>query len=232
MARPKIMVDLTCAWCAQPFQRRQCDHDKSLKLGSTEFYCSKTCSQAHHATKHAKLCLTCAAPVTTRGRGRNARYCCTACTPKRTTLPSKTCPVCSVEFQPKSSRTAYCGATCASTAHSTRMTGQGNSNFKDGSSYSLWFDRARELVLERDKVCVTCDATTDLHCHHIDHDLKNNRVENLVMLCESCHTEHHKSATTPFGWLSAYAQALSRCMTSRWKTRAASLLTRFSSETA
>lgn len=232
MARPKVMVDLVCAWCGQPFQRQRCNHNKSIRLGSTEFYCSKVCSQAHHAVKNAKPCATCGKPVAAGRKSRNATYCSKACTPSKKTLAPKTCPACSVVFQPKSSRTVYCGATCANTAHSTRMLGMGNSNYKDGSSYSLWFSLARKLVLERDARCVACGATQNLHCHHIDHDPKNNRVENLVMLCGTCHIGHHKSATTRLPWLRTYAQAVSRSMTFRWKKQAASLLTRFSSATA
>ena len=164
----------------------------------------------------ALVCETCGDMFEHTGRGRKP----------------KTCPTCSVVFQPKSSRTVYCGATCANTAHSTRMLGTGNSNYKDGSSYSLWFSLARKLVLERDARCVACGATQNLHCHHIDHDPKNNRVENLVMLCGTCHIGHHKSVTTRLPWLSTYAQAVSRSMTFRWKKQAASLLTRFSSATA
>ena len=105
MARPKVLVDLVCAWCGQSFQRRRCDHNKSIRLGSTEFYCSKECSQAHHAVKNAKPCATCGKPVVAGRKSRNAKYCSKACTPSKKTLAPKTCPACSVVFRPKSSRT-------------------------------------------------------------------------------------------------------------------------------
>ena len=59
MARPLVVVDMKCAWCGRAFQRRRCDHEKSVRAGSTEFYCGKECSQAHHAVKNAKPCATC-----------------------------------------------------------------------------------------------------------------------------------------------------------------------------
>ena len=231
MARPKIMVDLTCALCAKHFQRQRCDHAKSVRLGSKEFYCSKTCSRAHHATKNARLCATCRTPVAQSGC-RNAKYCSPGCRPKQPDLPEKVCGVCGVVFQPKSSRTAYCDRVCANTAHSNRMIGGGNSHYKDGSSYASWFALMRPLIMERDKGCVVCRTGARPHIHHLDENPRNNGPENLVQLCASHHIVHHKSSTTPFPWLNQYVESRNESMTSRWKTQAASLQTRFSSATA
>lgn len=42
--------------------------------------------------------------------------------------------------------------------------------------------------------CVKCGAKSKLHFHHIEHYSKGgqNTVENLVLLCASCHAEEHK----------------------------------------
>ena len=232
MARPKVMVDLTCAWCAKPFQRQRCDHEKSVRLGSTEFYCGKTCSQAHHAVKHAKSCLTCGTPVRATGKSRGAAYCSTACKPSLVRLAPKTCPQCSEAFQPRLSTQAYCGASCADTAHTIRMRGAKNSNFRTGSESAYLYDRMRPLILARDKGCAVCRTTVRLHCHHINEDRNDNTPENLVMLCAGHHMEHHKSGMTPFTWLSAVATAATLCMTSKWKTQVASLRKVYLSETA
>ena len=227
MVRPKAMVDLVCAWCGQSFQRQRCDHSKSIRLGSREFYCCRACSQAHHAVKNAKPCATCGKPVVAGRKSRNATYCSKACTPSKKTLAPKTCPACSVVFQPKSSRTVYCGATCANTAHTIRMRGAANSNYRTGSESAYLYGRMRPLILERDKACVVCWAKKDLHCHHINEDRNDNAPENLVMLCAAHHMEHHRSAQTPFSWLSGVAKARTSCMTSKWKTQVASLLKTF-----
>ena len=224
MARPKVMVPLTCAWCGQGFQRRRCDHDKSVKLGSTQFYCSKACSQAHHAVKNAKPCQTCGKPVNLTRKSRNAAYCSEACRPTPVKPAQRTCPECSEAFQPRYSRQVYCGATCASTAHAKRMRGATNSNYRTGSDSAYLYDRMRPLILERDKTCAVCSAPgPSLHCHHINEDRNDNAPENLVMLCAAHHMEHHKSAQTPFSWLSGMAEARTSCMTSKWKTQVASL---------
>lgn len=230
MARPKVMVDLTCAWCATAFQRQKCDHDKSVRLGSTEFYCSQACSQAHHAVKNAKQCLTCAAPVAKTRQSRNATYCSPACQPK-VTLSPKTCPQCSEEFLPSRSKQVYCGVTCASTAHAIRMRGGQNSNYRTGEESAYLYDRMRPLILDRDMSCVVCRTEAGLHCHHIDEDRNNNTPENLVMLCAGHHMEHHKSASTPFPWLSGMAKSRSSSMTSKWREQVASLQTKYLSGT-
>lgn len=40
--------------------------------------------------------------------------------------------------------------------------------------------------------CEKCISTFDLLVHHIDHNRKNNKIENLQVLCTSCHAIIHK----------------------------------------
>lgn len=35
-----------------------------------------------------------------------------------------------------------------------------------------------------------------LEVHHIDHDHTNNMIDNLVLLCPNCHSEHHFTTKT------------------------------------
>ena len=39
--------------------------------------------------------------------------------------------------------------------------------------------------------CSICQATADLHVHHIDRNTANNAKENLRTLCASCHLKLH-----------------------------------------
>ncbi len=41
------------------------------------------------------------------------------------------------------------------------------------------------------KKCVLCKSEDKLNVHHIDKNWKNNSLENLVMLCSSCHSTLH-----------------------------------------
>lgn len=76
--------------------------------------------------------------------------------------------------------------------------GAGNAAWQGGISYEpygLEFNaELREQIRKRDEhkcqVCVTDQKglRRKLSVHHIDYDKKNNKPENLVSLCESCHT--------------------------------------------
>lgn len=44
-----------------------------------------------------------------------------------------------------------------------------------------------ETVMERDGQCVVCGKLTKLVCHHMDSDVSNNDLTNLVILCRKCH---------------------------------------------
>lgn len=55
------------------------------------------------------------------------------------------------------------------------------------------FDGKRDVVLKRDKRCVICkrQKREKLRVHHIDEDKLNNTIENLVTLCNGCHSKLH-----------------------------------------
>lgn len=225
-------VQLHCAQCSTAFAKPLYEHEKSLRRGHKDFYCSEACSQAHHAVKNAKKCVSCQQPVTAKGRCRNATYCSLECRRAASAKPLATCPQCEGSFRARSVRHTYCSRACSNASHSERMLGAGNSHYKDGQSYALWFSLARLLALGRDETCVACRSAKRLIVHHINHQPADNRVENLVVLCRTCHAEHHKSHATPFPWLGDYTAKACRSMTSKWRAQATSLLEKFSSTTA
>ena len=75
--------------------------------------------------------------------------------------------------------------------------GKNNPNWNNGSSfepYSPEFNKEKkQQVLERDNYkcqCPNCEHKSNkLDIHHIDYDKKNNNVENLITLCNKCHTK-------------------------------------------
>lgn len=231
MPRSLVLITLTCKNCGKVYDKPMYEHRKALALGCTDTYCSKACSQAHHAVKNSKPCLMCGTPTP-----RNKRYCSTACReakPKVSRQRVATCATCGVQFKAVNSKSTYCSTVCANKAHSERMTGKGNGRYKHGASYAKAYDVARAIVLQRDnRQCVACGAAeiltptvrlgvtnlrSNLHVHHIDHDKTNNTSENLVVMCKTCHAVHHKSTQTPFPWLSAYAEEKSKSTTSKSK---------------
>jgi len=48
------------------------------------------------------------------------------------------------------------------------------------------------VVLERDNhTCQKCGSKDDIHIHHIDWNKENNELDNLILLCNSCHLTLH-----------------------------------------
>lgn len=52
----------------------------------------------------------------------------------------------------------------------------------------------KRVTKYRGPYCELCGATTNLHCHHIDGNRKNDCEENIQTLCGSCHASHHHHA--------------------------------------
>jgi len=77
----------------------------------------------------------------------------------------------------------------------TAMLGEKNPMWKGGISfepYGIEFNNALKLrIRQRDNfTCQMCGAIENSrqhHVHHIDYNKKNNRKENLITLCWSCH---------------------------------------------
>lgn len=73
-----------------------------------------------------------------------------------------------------------------------------NPNYQD--SYGYEFTRRLKLeILNRDKYCCkNCLAFEKLVIHHIDEDKSNNKEDNLITLCRTCHMKvHHKTLELP-----------------------------------
>ena len=50
------------------------------------------------------------------------------------------------------------------------------------------------LLISRHQKCELCNyKSLSNEVHHIDHDSRNNNIENLMLLCKRCHAIIHKS---------------------------------------
>ena len=62
--------------------------------------------------------------------------------------------------------------------------------------YGPHWERLRAWKLNRNPLCERCfqqhKAVQAVMVHHLDHDPRNNAVENLQSLCVSCHETEHK----------------------------------------
>lgn len=134
----------------------------------------------------------------------------------------KVCKQCGIVIKPISGRQLYC-LECRKHIHyknsykymcKTRFKqpgiGSGNYNhskrreinhplFRTGEYV---YERLREEVRKRDNyTCQMCNKDlTNInnnyrHVHHIDHNRLNYKIENLILLCISCHMRHHKKGS-------------------------------------
>lgn len=211
----KIEIKLVCDYCGKDYSILKYEYDKKQKRGTVNNYCSKSCSCKAINEKRfgIKTCTICDKPLPPRA----GKYCSDNCLKvaralnsiENKKLKSIKCEICDVEFYPVSSRTRYCSLECSNKAHSLRMTGLGNSRYINGMSYNKEFQDIKPKIKERDNFkCTMCNVKekkvsfmrngkirlkTNLHIHHIDENVKNNSMENLTTLCESCHITIHKT---------------------------------------
>lgn len=241
----KIAVELQCDWCNKTFERPLYVHEKALRNDAQGTYCGRACLDAHNAVKNARRCATCGKPMPGQ---RSRQYCSRECWPSVVVREPRLCNWCQMEYQPKNCRAQFCTRECAAAAHSVRMRGKGNGRYKTGMSYAQWFRDMKPLIIERDDHrCVTCGQPeiikaytrqgqpaerTNLQVHHIDGDRSNNKPENLVTMCQSCHISHHGHDMKKWLWLGAYAQVACQSMTSKWLIATTSLQEAYLSTTA
>lgn len=60
--------------------------------------------------------------------------------------------------------------------------------------YSTHFKRLKKTIIKRDNnECQCCKRDYKLGVHHIDENSHNNKLDNLITLCNQCHFSlHHK----------------------------------------
>ncbi len=251
-----LILLIPCVRCGKQMEIKHTLALWRMKKGRQQMYCSVACNTQAQQTERA--CEICGKPIPRKharqsGRDkmpkRGRRTCSKACYQalwhqSRKLMPIN-CGECGVEFQPKSYRTQFCSQVCKNAAHSKRIQGLGNMNYKHGRSYAALFNRMRPLIIERDeRKCRACLATmpaveklralgqSGWPIHHVNEIPWDNEPQNLILLCKSCHARHHHSNVSPYPWLAEWAALISWCMTSKWKEQVASLHTRFSSITA
>lgn len=102
----------------------------------------------------------------------------------------KTCPVCKKEFETlkeHSREKMVCSRGCA---NSYFRSGVNNPNYKNGSGTNYRF----RAFLHKEKKCEKCgwsEYPEILEVHHRDRDRSNNDLENLEVLCPTCHEIEH-----------------------------------------
>lgn len=209
-----LIVTLECLKCKKHFRRERYEYAKGLKKGRTEFFCSKECRNIYTNEKRfgTREC-----PVCNKKLKGGQRYCSEECKVKRREEKKLKrrkeklikCEECEALFYPVNSNIKYCSMECKNKAHSSRMTGLNNSNYKTGENYKSEFIKIREKIKARDNFkCRYCmceeeiitylskgeeKKKSNLVIHHIDENKHNNSESNLLTLCASCHITLHKT---------------------------------------
>lgn len=127
--------------------------------------------------------------------------------PKEEHLPnlsSKTfkCVDCGEEFKPTSNRQLRC-TSCRAQEHKERCKGyhkrtyirkgykhlvlKNANRFKDGIGI---YQKLKRMSTDELK-CERCGSISHLLVHHKDRDRHNNELDNLELLCKSCHQKEH-----------------------------------------
>ena len=99
--------------------------------------------------------------------------------------PDKTCENCGKTFN----RKRFNGRLEDPTRYlSRRNCSQSCGNSKKEVTRDALHWRARK---HRAETCAECGTREDLHVHHIDRNVANNKPRNLLTLCSSCHLKLH-----------------------------------------
>ena len=97
------------------------------------------------------------------------------------------------------------------------MLGIMNPNWNNGSSFLPYppeFNKElKQSILERDNYeCQNpnCEHLSEgLDCHHIDYDKKNNNSENVITLCDSCHSKTNGKNNRQY-WIVLYQNLMEK----------------------
>ena len=71
------------------------------------------------------------------------------------------------------------------------VSGEKNSNYKHGVSESRVMRLSRLLIDLSKSKCGVCGSKKFLGIHHKNRNRGDNSIENLQVLCRSCHAKHH-----------------------------------------
>ena len=83
------------------------------------------------------------------------------------------------------SRRKYCNRSCM--RKDWLKIENGNQTYRNAHATA---QKANELFLHKNR-CEICGAEGKLDVHHIDGSYRNNELNNLMVLCRSCHMKQH-----------------------------------------
>ncbi len=164
---------LKCQQCNKSFTKPQTEYRRSERIGRKHF-CSSSCSSKYTQAN--------------RPRPR----------------PNVTCALCSVRFYLAKSKllNSKSGLFFCCRTHKDQAQRIGGIKAIHPSHYGDSISDYRLLAFRNfSNECAECgyDKHKEVLCvHHIDHDRTNNSLDNLIILCPTCHVELHYLNGTGF----------------------------------
>lgn len=179
----------------------QCGSLIDTANGNRLKFCNHTCSaiynNAKREAKHKKSCLYCGEDFVSKAK--HAKFCSRECSGlhHRSELIEGKCDFCKKDIKFKKTKLYksnyhFCNNTCKkgffkSQSH-LRGTFSGHNKMSAQSKY-------RKMTFEEyENKCYYCGYDTCiniLQVHHLDEDRTNNKIENLRIVCPTCHAEVH-----------------------------------------
>ena len=195
-----------CEWCGKEFEAKS----------ERAKYCCGNCKNKHRndRNKIEKACLECGITFIDASQNHNLKFCSTSCgskyTHKNNSIKIVSCKVCGDTFEFKGTTSPkYCRScrkiervkiTTKSKVKNGKMSadkvgiGSGNGYVgKDSPFFKTGIGIYKRLKKESmdELKCEICNSTKFLEVHHKDHNRENNELDNLILLCKSCHKKEH-----------------------------------------
>ena len=199
---------IKCKICNKEFYIRP-SHYKRNK----NHCCSYKCNGILYTKLYSKpnlICLICGKEYKPKSY-KTTKFCSIKCFAKDKSIKQsevKNCVICGREIRVVNALCLpenTCGIDCKNRLHSQRMTASGNPNWRDGIGKLPWGYEFTTLlkykIKRRDNFrCRLCGIKSKdlpkkkgygLSCHHIDYNKHNNKEDNLITLCNTCHGKTH-----------------------------------------
>lgn len=154
----------------------------------------------------AQTCVTCkqefqaVAAEVRRGNGKFCSLACSARNParKKPKVPNTLCTFCQKPLyrtpsQLKRSKhgKVFCDRSCKESAQKDVTYGISPAHYGTGEGKYAYRALALSSLPNECNKCGYNKCVKALQVHHRDHDRANNALENLEILCPTCHVEHH-----------------------------------------
>ena len=192
---------MNCSFCGSRFEvdraQRNWQHVKYCSDSCRKGVAAAACRQSYIPRDASQRnCIRCGKTFLKHGKQKYcSKECSTEVKRERSKRPVRTikCVYCGEEFNsPRfSGKTKHCSDKCKYRDARIR-----HGDPRTPAAYQKEFRALRPIILKRDKCCVLCGSDERLYIHHLDskgsqHKEWNNSEDNLVALCQICHTDIH-----------------------------------------